>query len=291
MHNPVLQDWYADPEARVYSDTVYLYVTRSLPYGEQVNLDVVMTRDLKHYEVARDILDMSTFPGAYFAVWAPTVVEQAGRYYIAFAANCLKHDHDPGGIYVGVSDQPEGPFCNVFADGRPLLNVFYNGAQPIDAHFFKDDDGQIYLYYGGCRHLIVCRMKETMDGFLPMEAPCIQGVAREITPPDYVEAPCVVKTGERYQLMYSSGSWTDGTYCVKAAEGKEPCGTFRQYDEILSASELADEPGHNSAFCLHGVWYTAYHRRTVGDSVRDHRQLCIDRLEICNGRLQKVTMT
>ena len=43
MNNPVVDGWYADPESRVYGDTVYLYVTRSLPFEEQKNLDVVTT--------------------------------------------------------------------------------------------------------------------------------------------------------------------------------------------------------------------------------------------------------
>ena len=34
MKNPVVDGWYADPESRVYGDTVYMYVTNSLPYEE-----------------------------------------------------------------------------------------------------------------------------------------------------------------------------------------------------------------------------------------------------------------
>jgi hypothetical protein len=95
-----------------------------------------------------------------------------------------------------------------------LLNVFYAGAQPIDAHLFGDDDGQIYLYYGGWRHLVVMKMNDTMDGFKEMEEPAINGVAREITPENYVEAPYVQKIDGKYNLMYSTGNWTDGTYAV-----------------------------------------------------------------------------
>lgn len=34
MKNPVVDGWYADPESRVYGDTVYMYVTNSLSYEE-----------------------------------------------------------------------------------------------------------------------------------------------------------------------------------------------------------------------------------------------------------------
>lgn len=64
MINPVVNGWYADPESRVYGDTVYMYVTNSLPFDEQLNLDLVTTDDLEHFEVFRNILDMSTYNGA-----------------------------------------------------------------------------------------------------------------------------------------------------------------------------------------------------------------------------------
>lgn len=291
MHNPVSDRWYADPESRVYGDTVYMYVTHSLPFEEQKNLDVVTTRDLEIFEEHHDILDMSTFRGADFAIWAPTVIDKDGKYYLIFAANDIHGEEEIGGLYIGVCDTPLGPFKNVFADGRPLMNRIYNNAQPIDAHLFKDDDGAIYLYYGGWRHMMVCKMNDTMDGFLPMAAPSIEGVVRELTPAGYVEAPYVMKIDGKYHLMYSSGNWANGTYCVKAAVADEPCGEFTFYADILHAAAIADGPGHNSAFVFDGKQYVAYHRRTVGDPIPHHRKLCIDELVIEDNRLQPVNMT
>ena len=291
MKNPISEKWYADPEARVYGDTVYMYVTHSLPFEDQKNLDVVTTSDLEHFEEHYNILDMSTFSTATFAVWAPTVIEKSGKYYIIFAANCILEETDVGGLYIGVADSPLGPFKNVLADGKPLLNRIYNNAQPIDAHLFKDDDGTIYLYYGGWGHMMVCVMNETMDGFMPMAAPCIDGVVRELTPADYVEAPYVEKIDGKYHLMYSTGCWGDGTYCVKAAVADDPMGTFTYYADILTAAEIADGPGHNGAFFFKGKHYTAYHRRTVGDAVAEHRRLCIDEQSIEGGRFHPVIMT
>ena len=50
MKNPIVQGWYADPESRVYDGKVYLYVTRSLAFEEQTNLDVVMSEDLENFK-------------------------------------------------------------------------------------------------------------------------------------------------------------------------------------------------------------------------------------------------
>ena len=291
MKNPVVNGWYADPESRVWGDTVYMYVTKSLPYDEQDNIDLVTTKDLESFEVHKDILDMSTYEGAVSAIWAPTAVEKNGRYYVVFAANNIQSESEIGGLYIGVSDDPRGPFRNVLEDGSPLINAIYNGAQPIDAHFFKDDDGSVYLYYGGWKHLMVCKMKETMDGFEPMPEPCFGGIAKEITPNGYKEGPYVMKMGGKYHLMYSSGSWVNSTYCVKAGVADSPCAEFEFYGDILWSAEIANGPGHNSAFFFNGEHYVAYHRRPAGDDNRHHRMLCIDRLPIEGGKLRKVTMT
>ena len=78
MNNPISKNWYADPESRVYGDTVYMYVTKSLPFEEQLNLDLVTTKDLENFEIYKDILDMSTFSSATFAVWAVRLLHRLG---------------------------------------------------------------------------------------------------------------------------------------------------------------------------------------------------------------------
>ena len=291
MKNPISKNWYADPESRVYGDTVFMYVTNSLPFDEQKNLDLVTTKDLENYEIHRDILDMSTYNGAVRAIWAPTVVDKDCKYYIVFAANDIYSEDEIGGLYIGVCDNPYGPFKNVFEDGRPLLNKIYNNAQPIDAHFFKDDDGTIYLLYGGWKHLMVCVMNDTMDGFKQLPEPCFDGIAKEITPKDYVEAPYVMKIDGKYHLMYSSGNWENGTYMVKAGVSDTLFDTFEFYDDILKTSEIADGPGHNSEFYFKGQHYVAYHRRIIGDNDGNHRLLCVDKLDIKDGKFMPVVMT
>ena len=284
MKKPIVGGFYADPESRVYNGKAYIYVTRSLPYEEQLNLDVVVSEDLEGFDTVTDILDIPTYNGIWGAVWAPSVIEAGGRYYIVFAANDIHENGEAGGLYVGVCDTPDGKFKNVRDDGGPILNTFYNGAQPIDAHFYKDTDGEIYLYYGGWGHLNVCRMAHGMDGI-------ITDTLKEITPANYVEAPFVMRGESKYILMYSSGSWTNGTYCVKTATADTPMGPFLGEDTVLSASELADGPGHNSGFEFGGKTYIAYHRRVIGDKNCHHRVLCIDEMNVCGDRIEKIIMT
>lgn len=289
MKNPIIEGWYADPEARVYNGKVYIYVTRSLPYEKQQNLDVIISDDLVSFKKIESILDMSTYKGATFAIWAPSVVEKNGKYYIVFAANDIHNDGEDGGLYIGVSDSPIGPFKNAFPDGRPLINKFYNGAQPIDAHFFKDGE-TVWLYYGGWGHLNVVKLNETLTEFLPISKG-IKDTIHEITPKDYVEAPCVLKINGKYHLMYSVGNWTNSSYCVKAAVSDKPWGEFSYYADVMKANGMAEGPGHNGIFELGNTTYTAYHRRIVGDKNCHHRILCIDKLDIKENKIQPVDMT
>ena len=69
MKNPIIDGWYAAPEARVYNGKVYIYVTRSLPFEEQHNLDLIVSDDLIHFTKKESILDINTFKGATFAIW------------------------------------------------------------------------------------------------------------------------------------------------------------------------------------------------------------------------------
>src|SRR3546814_7486045 len=88
-------------------------------------------------------VDVEKVAGAAYAGWAPSAIEKVGKYYLFFGANDIQSDDQFGGIGVAVSDRPEGPFKD--AIGKPLIDAFHNGAQPIDQFVFRDDDGQHYL--------------------------------------------------------------------------------------------------------------------------------------------------
>lgn len=290
MNNPIVKGWYADPESVVYNGKVYIYVTKSLPYAEQQNIDLVVSSDLETFEIIPDILDMTTFPGTEACVWAPSAIEKDGKYYVIFSTNDIKQDNEVGGLYIGISDKPEGPFRNIYEDGRPFINKFYNGAQPIDAHFYKENN-EVYVYYGGWGHLNVCKMNCSMNGLVPLSETDEECLIMEITPEDYHEAPCMLKENGKYILMYSQGGWTNGSYCVKVGASASPLGPFVYQGTILKSSEIADGPGHNSAFSIKGKKYIAYHRRRIGDHYPHHRELCIDEMEIDGNTIKPIVMT
>ena len=83
-------------------------------------------------------------------MWAPAIIQKDGRYFLLFGANDIQNDQQVGGIGVSVANKPEGPYRDYL--GKPLVDHFHNGAQPIDQFVFQDTNGRYYLIYGGWRH-------------------------------------------------------------------------------------------------------------------------------------------
>lgn len=287
--NPIVEGYYADPEARFYGGRYYIYVTKSSTnYEEQMNIDAFSSADLVHWEKHPDIIDMSGYPYIYRAVWAPTIIEKGDRYYLIFASNDIQSDQEIGGLEIAVSDSPTGPFVNYI--GKTLIDRFINYAQPIDAHLFKDDDGMVYLYYGGWQHCNVAVMNEDMDGFVPYED---GSLFKAITPNNYVEGPCMLKRNGIYHFMWSEGDWVNGTYHVCTSHSADPLRINPDGTTILESSDIADGPGHHGFINIEGTdeWLIVYHRRIIGDLEPGHRVLCIDKLSFDGTEIQPVVMT
>ena len=128
IRNPLDEGWYADPEARFYEGKYIIYVTHSLPFDDQHNHSCFVSEDLTNWEKIENIIDMSGFPWAKCAIWAPTVEEKNGKYYYIFASNDIPHKSEIGGLEIAVSDSPTGPYRALL--DRPLIGPFHNGAQP-----------------------------------------------------------------------------------------------------------------------------------------------------------------
>lgn len=314
--NPVVPGWYADPEIRVFAGRYWIYPTYSgdagVPdrsrrfspaqaaarrrhtvrpsYAYQTFFNAFSSPDLVHWTKHRHVLDVADVPWAAYAVWAPSVIEAGGRYYMFFGANDIQNDRETGGIGLAVSDHPGGPFRDAL--GKPLIAAFHNFAQPIDPFVFRDDDGRVYLYYGGWRHCNAVRLSRDLRRVLPHPDGTIW---KNITPPGYVEGSFVVKRRGVYYLMWSEGDWTRSDYRVAYATGPSPVGPFKPMGVILTEdAQIARGAGHHSVVNVPGTdrWYIAYHRRPVGDQVGEHRQLAIERLYFnADGSIRPVVMT
>lgn len=273
--NPVFPGWYADPEGVILNNQYWIYPTYSAPYEKQVFLDAFSSPDLIHWTKHEHILDTANVKWAKRAVWAPSIVEKDGKYFLFFGANDIQSNDEYGGIGVAVADNPAGPFTDYL--GKPLIDKFYNGAQPIDQFVFKDNNN-FYLIYGGWRHCNIVKLKNDFTGFIPFEDGTI---FKEITPEKYVEGPFMFKRKGKYYFMWSEGGWTGPDYSVAYATSDSPLGPFKRVDKILQQNEkIATGAGHHSVIKHPGKeeYYIVYHRRPLNETDRNSRVVCIDRL-------------
>jgi beta-xylosidase len=288
--NPIFPGWYADPEAILIKDRVWIYPTYSAPYRKQVFMDAFSSKDLVNWTKHERIVDTASVKWAYMAMWAPCLVQKDGKYFLFFSANDIQSaarrkaggaanpvDDTLGGIGIAVADNPEGPFKDYL--GKPLINQYYNGAQPIDQFVFQDVDGQYYIIYGGWGRCNIGKLNKDFTGLVPFED---GNQVKEITPKDYVEGPVMFRKNNKYYFMWSEGGWTGPNYRVAYAIADSPMGPFERIGTILQQDpSVATGAGHHSVLQMPGKdeWYIVYHRRPLGETDGNHRVVCIDKME------------
>ncbi|MFC9946205.1 family 43 glycosylhydrolase [Streptomyces pratensis] len=287
--NPLVEGWYADPDAVVYDDRFWIFPTTSRSYSEQTFMDAFSSTDMVTWTKHSKVLDIADVSWAKYALWAPAPVFRDGKYYLYFAANDIQSNSEHGGIGVAVADRPEGPYKD--AVGGPLVSRFHNGAQPIDQDVFIDDDGQAYMYYGGWGHANVVKLNADMTSLGTFAD---GSTYKEITPENYTEGSFMFKRGGKYYMMWSEGGWTGPDYSVSYAMSDSPTGPFEKIDRVLGQDPaVARGSGHNSVVNVPGtdIWYIVYHRRPLRETDGNHRALAYDRIHFNeDGTIRPVTM-
>ena len=124
--NPVANG--ADPFVLYDEGTYYLYSTNDGANG----YIVYTSTDLVNWQ-ARGYA-MKKNGDAQGSFWAPEVIRDGDTYYMVYTAQ----EH----IGIATADSPLGPFKDKTG---PLFE-----AKAIDGHFFRDDDGKMYLYFVSC---------------------------------------------------------------------------------------------------------------------------------------------
>lgn len=291
--NPLFKDWYADPDATVFEGQYWIYPTRSVGFGSQRYFDAFSSKDLIHWTKHSAVFH--TVVGGWYwnAMWAPSVIHENGKYYLYFSANNYIHEGDIGGIGVAVSDHPDGPFKDAL--GQPLIGKVINGSKPIDQCVFRDDDDQYYMYYGGWHRCTIVKLSKDLIHLEPFPDGTLY---KDVTPQgnDYNEGPYVMKRKDTYYLMWSGGSYTDGTYHVSYATSKSPLGPFQGNDTILQQDlKIASGPGHHSVLKdpnYKDKYYIVYHRHPAHFTDGNERYICIDELRFRkDGSIEPVVMT
>jgi beta-xylosidase len=275
--NPLFEGWYADPCAAVFGDKFWVFPTFSARYHQQLHLDAFSSPDLITWTKHERIIDNIEVDWIWQAMWAPSIIEKDGRFYLFFGGNDIQNNNELGGIGVAVADRPEGPYRDLL--GRPLIDQIVHGAQPIDQFVFRDVDGTHYIFWGGWRNLNVGILNDDFTGFIPFE--CGE-IFKSITPHEnFVEGVYMFMRNGKYYLMWSEGGWGLPNYSVAYAIADNPLGPFERIGVILEQNpDIATSSGHHSIVHAPNTdrWFIFYHRRPLEETDRDHRVVAVEEM-------------
>lgn len=290
--NPIITNIYtADPTARVYNGKLFLYPSHDVPFSEELGV----TNGETHGHVMTDyyayssenlfdwtdhgmVLAEKDIPWAMenaYALWAPDIAFKDGTYFYYFPAKPA----DKSGfrkIGVATAKNPEGPF-------KPQPNYMIN-SKSIDPNIFIDDDGQIYMYWGGGKgdSLSLAKMQDDMLEIVGKAEPIIG------LPQDYKEGPFMFKRGDIYYLTFPLN--VDGTEDISYATGPSATGPFTFRGKILE--RFSGWTSHHSIVEYRGEWYMFYHNNLLSGGIGNLRNSSADRIFFNpDGSIQPVQAT
>lgn len=270
--NPLTPGYFADPTVIKVGDTYYVYATTDgvrLASGEP---QIWVSKDFVNW--FNQEIDI---PTTLTNVWAPDVLFINNRYYY-FHGNCEVGCN----IYGFESDNPMGSWIPINS-GEPLFTPNTVGGVPaLDQHYFLDDDGTLYVYYGTWISSfagLAWAKVDTSDMITILES----GIILNSELPEIFEAPYMIKRNGKYIMMYSSGDCQASSYRVQYAYSDSPLGPFTYGDNnpilATNADGTIDGPGHHSILKDGDDYYIVYHRHdNPHSSGGEFRQLCIDSL-------------
>jgi hypothetical protein len=289
--NPLLPG--ADPHAMVVGDTVWIYPTWSdEPRGQRFFAFSATAAALTHWQRHGPVLDFADVAWIQddgqkrHHAWAPSVLEQNGKYYFYYSVG--PQHPTPSRIGVAVADRPQGPFRD---GGKPLLTGD-DHFEAIDPMVFTDPkSGKSFLYAGGSAGAKL-RVFEMKPDLLSLDHEVPVG-----TPLNFTEGVFMHHREGRYYLSYSHGGWQRSSYSVHYATAGSPTGPWTYRGAILTSDATRKGPGHHSFIRQPGTgqWLIVYHRweNQTGDGpYNGSRQVCIDRVEFDReGLILPVVMT
>lgn len=281
--NPILplQHFVPDVEARQWADgRLYLYGSYDIS-GDTTycsyEYHVFSSGDLVHWTdhgVSFASLGRgSGVPWARSPLYAPDCIFHNGRYYLCF---CLANASEG----IAVSDQPQGPFRDAFpvegADG-----------DAIDPAILRDDDGQIYFYWGQFH----CRGARLSADLHRVDAATLRADLLTERDHGFHEGVSVRKRNGLYYLVYTDISRGRAT-CLAYATSASPLGPFEKRGILIDNTGCDRETwnNHGSIAEFNGDWYLFYHRSSQASKFS--RRVCVEPIRFApDGSLPEVEMT
>lgn len=292
--NPVLPDFYADPNVAVFGNTYYIYATTDGTPGWGGNQFYVWSSPdlVKWTRSSTPFLTLNgtngNVPWAVGNAWAPTIIERSGKYYFYFSGHNPSVDRKT--IGVAVASNPNGPFT-AQQTAMILNNEAVTSGQAIDPCAFRDPQtGLHWLLWGNGRPV----MAQLSDDMLSIKQNTLQAMSGLN---DYREGSFLVFRQGLYHLTYSIDDTGSPDYRIGYATATKITGPWTYHGVILKkdTSKGILGTGHNSILNVPGTdeWYMVYHRFGIPNGDGTHRVTCIDRLtfDSSTGLMQNVVPT
>jgi arabinoxylan arabinofuranohydrolase len=261
--NPIVSHVFtADPSAHVFEGRVYVYTSHDpddqMAY-DMTNYHAFSSADLVNWQDHGVVLDAANITWT-DRLYAPTAAysETTGKYYLYFP-------NSGSAIGVAVSDSPAGPFEDAL--GRPLIDPTVPGAGDVEWLFdpsaLVDDDGQVYLYFGGGPegtgdNARVIRLNSDMISLA-------DAAATTIVAPDLFEASYVHKRDGRYYFSYSTSFANHAPY-IDYLVSDNPVTGWQYTGTVLQQPDGNDSNNnHHSIIEYQGNSYIFYHNRVLAN--------------------------
>jgi arabinoxylan arabinofuranohydrolase len=261
--NPIVSNVFtADPSAHVFEGRVYVYTSHDpddqMAY-DMTDYHAFSSADLVNWQDHGVVLDSANISWT-DRLYAPTAAysETTGKYYLYFP-------NSGSAIGVAVSDSPAGPFEDAL--GRPLIDGNVPGASDVDWLFdpsaLVDDDGQVYLYFGGGPegtgdNARVIRLNPDMISLA-------DAAATTIVAPDLFEASYVHKREGRYYFSYSTSFANHAPY-IDYLVSDNPVTGWQYTGTILQQPDQNNgNNNHHSIIEYEGNSYIFYHNRVLAN--------------------------
>jgi hypothetical protein len=274
--NPIILDQFtADPAARVFGNSVYLYPSHDILAREghgragwfcMEDYHVFSSENLTDWTDHGVIVSQNKVKWAdstTYSMWAPDCIFKNGKYYFVFPAQA-KDNSNGGGFSIGVyvSDKPTGPFS-------PWSGPFKN-VHGIDPNLFNDKDGQTYLYWA-LGKIYVAKLKENMTE-LASEPKEIIGL------PDkgLKEGPYLFERNGIYYFTYPH--LQNSVERLEYAISDNPMGPFEFKGVIMDESPAGCWTNQQSIINFRDQWYLFYHENDLSPKFDKNRSVRIDSL-------------
>lgn len=228
--NPVYGEYFADPFVLRHGDRYVAYGSAPLPGRTFPALE---SSDLVRWEPLGDVLE----PSGFESYWAPEVAFRNGRFEMYYSAGGPEGEGHR--LRLALADDPRGPFVDqgIVLDPDDDLT--------IDAHPFRDVDGDWYLFY--CRDFLDADRPGTGIVVDRLDGTALAGERCDVVRPhaDWqlfmrqrrwygrtwpawytVEGPFVRRHGDTYYCFYSGGAWREPGYGVSYAVAAHPLGPW-----------------------------------------------------------------